>query len=118
MIIGGDDLGFGIVFITILAFIIISGILRYIKNENSPVIATKAKLVNKRRDTHTHTDANGAMHMDETLYLAFQLDTGSTMELAVNGRVYRNVPENEWGTLTFQGTRFIKYEYAGGTVER
>ena len=107
-----------IIFIAFFAFIILGWITRYIKNENSPVIATKAKLIDKKRDVHTHTDANGAMMTDETLYLIYELDTGSRMELRVNGRIFRGAPEDEWGTLTFQGTRFIRFEGGGVILER
>lgn len=109
---------FSVVFIIALGFIIFTGISQYIKNEKSPIIATRAKLIDRKRDIHTHTDANGVIMNDETLYLFFRLDTGSDMKLIVNGRIYRNVPENEWGTLTFQGTRFIKFECGSGTIER
>jgi len=101
---------FPLVFIVVLVYIIYGWISTYVKNENSPVVATKARLIGKKADLHTHTDANGIMTTNETLYLIYELDTGSEMKFAVNGRIYRNAPENEWGTLTFQGTRFIKYE--------
>jgi len=107
-----------IIFVVMLGFIIFSWVSRYIKNENSPMIATKARLIKKWADTHTSTDANGIMSTSETLHLAFELDTGSTMDLIVNGRIYRNMPKNEWGTLTFQGTRFIKFGSVSGVIER
>jgi hypothetical protein len=107
-----------LIFIVFLGFTIFSWISRYIKNENSPIVATKAQLVDRKSDLHTSTDANGAMSTSETHYLIFQLDTGSQIELVVNGRIYQNVPELEWGTLTFQGTRFIKFESNSIIVER
>jgi hypothetical protein len=91
---------------------------RYIKNENSPIISTKAQLIRKKRDTHTNTDANGVMTTDETLILVFGLDTGSELKFTVGGRIFRNVPEYEWGTLTFQGTRFLKFQSPSGIVEK
>ena len=109
---------FIVIFIIALCFIVGSWITRYIKNENSPVVATKARLIDKKRDTMTSTDANGAVSVSETLYLIFGLDTGSTMRFSVGGRIYRNVPSNEWGTLTFQGTRFLRFESASGVVEK
>ena len=109
---------FFVVFIVFLGFIVFSWISRYIKNENSPVIATKARLADKKTDIHTHTDANGAMSTSETLYLIFELDTGSQMRFTVGGRIYRHAPEGEWGTLTFQGTRFLRFESPSGVVER
>lgn len=109
---------FEIFFIIVLGFIIFSWILRYIKNENSPIITTKARVIDKKADVHTHFDANGVMSTSETLYLCYELDTGSTIKLIVNGRIYRAAPENEWGNLTFQGTRFIKFECNNSILER
>jgi len=109
---------FIVAFVIVAGLILFSGILRYVKNENSPVVATKARLLDKRVDVHTSTDPNGVMSTNETYYLIFELDTGSTMKLAVTGRVYRNAIKNEWGTLTFQGTRFHKFESSSGVLER
>lgn len=110
--------GFEIIFFIFIAFIVITGVSTYIKNENSPVISTKAQLIKKHRDIHTQTDANGVMMNNETLILIFRLDTGSELKFTVGGRVFRNAPEYEWGTLTFQGTRFLKFESPSGCVER
>ena len=109
---------FVFIFIIALCFIIGSGITQYIKNESSPVVATNARLIDKKRDTTTNTDANGVINMYETLYLIYELDTGSTMKFTVNSRIYRNAPVAEWGTLTFQGTRFKRFESVSGIVER
>ncbi len=110
--------GFQMIFFLILAFVVFLSISRYIKNENSPIISTKAQLIKKKKNVHTNTDSNGVMTINETLILKFELDTGSEMEFTVGRRVYRNMPEYEWGTLTFQGTRFLKFDSANGVVER
>lgn len=110
--------GFQVIFFIFFAFIIFLSVSRYIKNENSPIISIKAKLIKKKRDVHTNTDSNGVMTTNETLILKFELDTGSEMELIVGGRIFRNIPEHEWGTLTFQGTRFLKFESISGIVEK
>lgn len=109
---------FQLLFFVMFAFVIIQMISRYKKNENSPVISTKAQLIEKHRDTHTRTDANGIMSTDETLIFKFKLDTGSEMKLHVSGHVFRSVPEYEWGNLTFQGTRFLKFESPSGSVQK
>jgi hypothetical protein len=110
--------GFQILFFIIFAFIVFKGISTYIKNENSPVISTKAQLIKKKRDMYTNTDANGIMSTNETLILVFELDTGSELRFTVGGRIFRSIPEYEWGRLTFQGTRFLKFESVSGIVER
>lgn len=110
--------GFELIFFVIFTLAIFKGISTYVKNENSPVISTKAQLIKKKRDTNMQTDANGIMTTTETLILIFELDTGSEIKFFVGGRVYRNILENEWGTLTFQGTRFLKFESKSGIVEK
>lgn len=110
--------GFPILVFAIFALIIFGAISTYIKNENSPVISTKAQLIKKRRDVHTNTDANGVISTNETLTLIFGLDTGSELKFTVGGRIFRTVPEYEWGSLTFQGTRFLKFESTNGIVEK
>jgi hypothetical protein len=110
--------GIQLIFFVILALMIFKIISTYVKNENSPVISTKAQLIKKRRTTNTQTDANGIMTTNETLILVFELDTGSEIKFFVGGRVYRSISENEWGTLTFQGTRFLKFENRSGIVEK
>lgn len=110
--------GFQLIFVVVLGVIIFNVITTYVKNENSPVISTKAQLISKRRNTNTQTDANGIMTTTETLILIFELDTGSEIKFTVGGRVYKAILENEWGTLTFQGTRFLKFESKSGIVEK
>ena len=109
---------FAIIFVLFLGIIVFQWIYRYAKNESSPVIATKARLIEKHVSTSTHTDANGGSSTSDTLYLIYELDTNSKIELIVNGRIYRHAAEWEWGTLTFQGTRFLKFESASGILER
>jgi hypothetical protein len=109
---------FMLIFFGVLVLIIFQAVNTYIKNENSPIISTRAQLIRKKCDTHTHTDANGVMSTNETLILRFKLDTGSELEFTVSGRVYRSIYEHEWGTLTFQGTRFLRFDSPSGLVER
>ncbi|WP_027632396.1 DUF2500 domain-containing protein [Clostridium hydrogeniformans] len=111
-------LGFEMLFFIILVLIIVKGITTYIKNENSPIVSTKAPLIKKKRDRHTHTDVNGVMTTNETLILVFQLDTGSEVSFNVGGRIFRNISEYQWGILTFQGTRFLKFQWDNGEVEK
>ncbi len=109
---------FGIIFVAILLFTIIKLVSGYIANEKSPIIATKAIIIDKKRDEITSTDADGMMSVSESFYIFVKLDTGSEMKFSVSGRVYKNIFLNEWGTLTFQGTRFLKFESTSGLVER
>lgn len=40
------------------------------------------------------------------------------MKFAVGHRIYKEIEEHEWGTLTFQGTRFLKFQWDKGLVEK
>lgn len=111
------SISFLILFILFAGFIAYGWISTYLKNEASPVVATRARLIDKRADCHTVTDANGAMSTSETLLLYYELDTGSQMRFTVRGRVYRAARTGEWGTLTFQGTRFLRFESMSGVLE-
>ena len=106
------------IFIVIAGFIIYIWVSRFIKNERSPIVATRARLIKKKTDTHINNDSNGMISTSETLYLIYELDTGSTIKFSVGSRVYRNAPENEWGTLTFKGSRFLKFENNNYVIER
>lgn len=101
---------FPILFICIFVMIISKGIMQFFKNERSPVISTNAMIYQKHHDTHTHTDSNGMMMTDDSYSLVFMLDTNSTIAFNVNRRLYYEAIENEWGTLTFQGTRLLQFE--------
>ena len=109
---------FQILFFIILAIVIINGIRQYVKNENSPVISTKAQLINRKKDVSTTMDANNVMHHNETFKLEFKLDTGSEVKFVVNRRIFYELEEFEWGILTFQGTRFLRFQWNDRTVEK
>lgn len=110
--------GFSVLFFVFFIFIIYQWISTYIKNENSPIIATKAQLIKKIRSVSTSSDGNGGTSTSESLMLKFQLDTGSEIKLNVGSRIFRSISEYEWGTLTFQGTRFIRFESSSGIIAK
>lgn len=109
---------FPILFIGVFIFIIVTVVRQFAKNEKSPVVATKARVIEKRTESSTHHDANGHMHTSHTYYLVFELSTGSTMRLSVGSGIQRDAREFEWGILTFQGTRFLRFESESGTLEK
>lgn len=104
---------FGMLIILIFALIVIMGLIRFIENENSPVLTERAVLVKKINNTTM--DANGTMHTD--LLLKFDIG-GSILKCPVNGRVYRQMQEGMDGMLTHQGTRFKCFEVDGIKIEK
>jgi hypothetical protein len=125
----GFNFGFGafnrifvIMFVVIIVVFIaafVLGLSRYGKNNASPRIPARAKIVAKREDTSTHTQyhagdvtgAHGSFQSQSTNYFAtFEFETGDRMELGVTDREYGLFAEGDAGTLTFQGKRFIGFE--------
>ncbi|MDP4183325.1 MAG: DUF2500 domain-containing protein [Bacillota bacterium] len=96
--------------------IIFQGASTYFKNENAPIMTTNAKLIEKI-SIDTHNNLDGGDSTVKTLILKFQLETGSMIKLTVSSRVFRSITEHEWGILTFQGSRFHKFESESSVVE-
>lgn len=75
----------------------------------------RASVVGKREEVHyhSHTDANGAMHMSTstTNYATFEMDDGMRMELRIKGREYGDVSGDAvpWFPTKI-GTSFLKKE--------
>ncbi|SHJ59292.1 Protein of unknown function [Hathewaya proteolytica DSM 3090] len=85
-----------------------------IKNNNSPVLTVNAKVVTKRtnvnsRHSMNENSMNNMLH-DTDYYVTFQVDSGDRMEFHVTGDVYGMMAESDVGNLTFQGTRYLKFE--------
>jgi hypothetical protein len=110
---------FPVFFIAILAvivFAVVRGLGQWSKNNNSPRIPARARVVAKREnvDSHMHNtgDASSAPMMTSSTkyYVTFEFDTGDRAEFTVSGREYGVLAEGDEGTLTFQGTRYIGFE--------
>ena len=112
---------FGQVFIFIIFCIVIGifiyrsikGISECKKNNNSPVLDVKATVVGKRADVSnnvTNTGENNMMHSSTTCYyVTFQVNSGDRIEFSINGKEYGMLVEGDYGTLTFQGTRYKSF---------
>ncbi|MBU3143021.1 DUF2500 domain-containing protein [Clostridium sp. CF012] len=97
----------------IIIFRIIKGIGQWSNNNKKPVLSVKAKVVTKR----THTSSRGSMndnqpiHSSSTFYHAtFEVESGDRMELQISGSEFGLLAEGDVGKLTFQGTRYKKFE--------
>lgn len=114
----GFMFSFGQVFIFIIFCIVIGtfiyraikGLSQWNKNNNSPVLEVKATVVSKRADVShnvTNTGENNMMHSSTTYYyITFEVNSGDRMEFSVTGEQYGMLAEGDYGTLTFQGTRY------------
>ncbi len=107
------DMIFMIVFFIIAGtflFMIIKGISQWHRNNQSPRLTVKAKVVSKRMDvsSHLHGD-NMIAHSTTFYYVTFEVKSGDRLELALKGNDYGMLAENDVGELTFQGTRYISF---------
>ena len=108
---------FGGMFLLVAGIIVYQmacGVAEWNRNNHSPVEERRASVVGKREEVHhhNHTDANGAMHMSTstTYYATFEMDDGIRMELRIKGREYGMLAEGDFGTLTYQGTRYLGFQ--------
>lgn len=119
---GGFEVMFTLVFIIVIGifiFTLVSGVSTWNKNNNSPRLSVKARVVSKRMDVRRNQhmnagDATGAHGFHTTTstiyYVCFQVESGDRMELCVEGNEYGMLVEGDYGTLSFQGTRYLGFE--------
>jgi hypothetical protein len=81
------------------------------RNLSGPVNTVKAKLTRKENHTSTRLDANGVMASYDLYRLVYTLETGGELNFDVSPKVYQNAPEDEWGTLRYQGKQFLGFEF-------
>ena len=111
------DVLFFLAFFAILAMVVISmlrSLRQWNKNNHSPRLTVPATVVTKRSSTShsTHHAGNGAMHTSTSTsyYATFEVESGDRMELHISGTEYGMLAEGDYGTLTFQGTRYLSFE--------
>ena len=111
-------------FVVILAVILIrtaQGVAMWGKNNNSPLLTVPAYLVAKRTAINRQqtlnnvnrnlNDGNVNHFNNVTIYFAtFQVQSGDRMEFRIPDQEYGLLAENDFGQLTFQGTRYKKFE--------
>lgn len=104
---------FGLVICTFL-YVLISNIARWNKNNRSPVLTVEAKIVSRRTDVthHHHHNGNETFHTSSSTwyYVTFEVESGDRIELCVDGSEYGLLAEGDCGRLTFQGTRYLRFE--------
>ncbi len=81
------------------------------RNNASPVLAVPAVMVTKRTDMRrSSAHGDGMAHTYSRYYATFQVESGDRMEFQVQDTDYGLLVEGDRGKLTFQGTRFLKFE--------
>jgi len=134
--VGGNDMGFSpfggfsdmmfiivpifilIVFTFVIVMIIASfvrGAKQWKRNNDSPVLTVDAAMVTKRTNVHRYHHDTGTDHMHHTsssttYYATFEVASGDRLEFEIRDTEYGMLAENDMGTLTFQGTRYLGFE--------
>ena len=106
-----SNLVFSLVFLIVIvtmAVMLVKSLLTWNKNNHSPVLTVRATIVAKRAAYHHNA---GEPAMGHTTYFAtFQVESGDRMELRIPYGQFGYLVEQDSGRLTFQGTRFLKFE--------
>lgn len=103
-----------ITFFCLIIFSIVKGIGTWSHNNAQPQLTVSAKIVSKRENisTHMHNDADNFSHSDTstTYFVTFEVESGDRIEFKVNGNEYGLLVEQDKGSLTFQGTRYLGFK--------
>lgn len=91
------------VLLFILVFFIMMAIVRWIRNENSPVRRVYATIVDMRRKKHLRAHYRSC-------HVTFQVESGEQIELRVKHNEYDEMTVGDRGMLICQGTRYIGYD--------
>jgi len=97
----------------IIIFNILRGVKEWHNNNQQPVLDVPAKVVSKRNHiSRSSSNHNGHHHghTRTTYYVTFEVESGDRMELHVPSKDFGLLAEGDIGKLTFQGTRFHKFE--------
>lgn len=87
------------------------------QDDHAPRLTVTATVVSKRSNitVHHHTSDSVYPHTSTTSYYAtFQVPSGDRMELSVPSTEYGLLVEGDEGDLTFQGSRFLRFDRRGG----
>lgn len=121
----GSDIMFTIIpIIVVVGFVFVFGMIivrsvqgakQWNRNNNSPVLTVDAKVAAKRADVSTYhhnagTDNIDHMSSSTTYYVTFEVASGDRMEFKVPDSEYGMLVENDFGKLTFQGTRYLGFQ--------
>ncbi|ASA21759.1 DUF2500 domain-containing protein [Paenibacillus donghaensis] len=102
---------FFIVMLGIAAITAGKGLLRWSRNNSSPVKSVSARIVSKRSELRQQSqDESGASRASTAYYLTYELEGGLRMEFKVEGSEYGMSAEGDNGVLNYQGTRYHGFE--------
>lgn len=99
-----------IITIVVATFVVmfVKGIREWNHNNHSPVLTVPAKVVAKRE--HRSNGGAADVHTSTSYYATFEVESGDRMELSLSGREYGLLSQGDVGKLTFQGSRYHRFE--------
>lgn len=102
---------FGTIFV-VFAVTFVKGISQWNRNDHAPRLTVPVTVIAKRANVSRHHRGTEHHHTNTatTYYVTFEVESGDRMELHVAGYEYGLMIEGDKGMLTFQGTRFLKFE--------
>ena len=93
--------------------IIVSNLIRsgkqWKKDNDSPRLTVPVTVVAKRHEDIRRRNGKHTTHRTN-YYATFQFESGDRLELELEGNEYGLIVEGDRGNLTFQGSRFLKFE--------
>ena len=111
---GAFGLFFALVFVLVIGvfvFVFTKIIGTWNKNNHSPRLTVPATIIGKRVDnSSSFAGHHGHMHFHTQYYVAFEVENGDRVELAVMGHEFGLLVEGDTGNLTFQGTRYLGFD--------
>lgn len=105
---------FIIIFVIVIGTFIFNaakGVSQWKKNEDSPQLSVYATVKGKR--THVRGTNHGNDHHSHTstsYYATFEFESGDRKEFHLPASDYAQLADEDRGTLTFKGSRFIGFE--------
>ena len=87
------------------------------KDDHALRLTVPATVVSKRSNVTMHHHGGDTMHhqtANTSYYVTFQVQSGDRMELWVPAEEYGLLVEGDEGDLTFQGSRFLRFERRWG----
>ncbi|MGM0866447.1 MAG: DUF2500 domain-containing protein [Bacillota bacterium] len=98
----------GIIFVIVISFIlfsVIKGVGEWSKNNQSPTLNARAKVLAKR----TAVRGGGETRAYSQYFVTFEVESGDRMELKVKDNEFGMLVEGDHGELTFQGSRYLGF---------
>ena len=100
---------FGIMIVMLLIGII-SGISTWQYNNRQPVLTSASRVVAKRTEVRGSVSSDHGGSTSTYYYCTFEDDQGERHEFRISGREYGQLVEGDTGYLTYQGTRYLKFQ--------